>query len=66
MEGVREAVANGQNAQVLVAERVERAERVGLLDHEYRYGFGFLTFVALVGAVVLTLIVGMILGIIFL
>jgi len=65
-EGVREAVADGQNAQVLVAERVERAERVGLLDHEYCYGFGFLAFVALVGAGVLTLIVGMILGIIFL
>ncbi len=66
MEGVRSEVANGQNARVLVAERVERVPRAGLLDHEYRYGFGFLAFVALVGVSVLAFVVGMILGIMYL
>jgi hypothetical protein len=63
---VRQAVVNGQKAPVLVAERVERAPRAGLLDHEYRYGFGFLVFVALVGVTVLAFVVGMLLGILYL
>lgn len=59
-------MVNGQKAPVSVAERIESTPRRGLLDHEYRYGVGFLAFVALVGVMVLTFVVGMLLGILYL
>lgn len=56
-------MASGREARVLVAERDVQPARDAVLAYDNRYGLGFLTFVALVGAGVLTFILGMIIGI---